>query len=110
MIDLTPIIEAIIGLLAAIITWKVIPWIKARTTAEQQAMLRATVRTLVYAAEQIYGAGKGAEKMKYVAAQLAAKGYTVDRAEIEAAVGEYINGWPQIEAVEKVESVAPTEG
>jgi len=99
MINLTPIIEAILLLLASIITYKVIPWIKARTTAEQQTMLRATVRTLVYAAEQIYGAGKGAEKLDYVAAQLAAHGYTVDRAEIEAAVGEYINGWPQIETV-----------
>lgn len=99
MIDLTPIIEAILLLLASLITYKVIPWIKARTTAEQQTMLRATVRTLVYAAEQIYGAGKGEEKLDYVAAQLVAKGFTVDRAEIEAAVGEYINGWPQIEAV-----------
>lgn len=109
MIDLTPIIEAIIGLLAAIITWKVIPWIKARTTAEQQTMLRATIRTLVYAAEQIYGAGKGAEKLDYVAAQLAVKGFAVDRAEIEAAVGEYINGWPKIETVETVEIAAAEE-
>lgn len=100
MIDLTPIFEAIIGLLAAIITCKVIPWIKARTTAEQQTMLRATIRTLVYAAEQIYGAGKGKEKMDYVAAQLAAKGFTVDRAEIEAAVGEYINGRPEFKQAE----------
>lgn len=106
MIDLTPIIQAVIALLASLITYKLIPWIKARTTNEQQSMLRATVKTLVYAAEQIYGAGKGSEKMDYVAAQLAAKGYTVDRMEIEAAVGEYINGWPTIEAVEKVEIAA----
>lgn len=105
MINLTPIFEAIIGLLAAIITWKVIPWIKARTTAEQQTMLRATVRTLVYAAEQIYGAGKGKEKLDYVSAQLAAKGFTVDRAEIEAAVGEYINGWPEFKQAEPEEPV-----
>ena len=99
MIDLTPIIEAILLLLASIITCKVIPWIKARTTAEQQTTLRATVRILVYAAEQLYGAGHGEEKLNYVAVQLKNKGFTVDRAEIEAAVGEYINGWPQIETV-----------
>ena len=57
-IDLTPILQAVIGLIAALITIKVIPWIKARTTAEQQALLLATTKTLVFAAEQIYGGGK----------------------------------------------------
>ena len=87
-IDLTPIIQAIIALLAAIVTYKLIPWIKAKTTNEQQAMLSATVRTLVFAAEQIYGAGKGAEKLDYVIAELQKKGYTADRAVVEAAVRE----------------------
>lgn len=91
-IDLTPLFQALIALLGAIITYKLVPWIKARTTNEQQEALRATVRTLVFAAEQVYGAGKGAEKLDYVIAQLAAKGYTVDRAEIEAAVYDYLNG------------------
>lgn len=98
-IDLTAIFQAILALLAAIITYKVIPWIKARTTNEQQSMLKAAVRTLVYAAEQIYGAGKGSEKLDFVVKQLEAQGYTVNRVEIEAAVGEYLNGWPTIEAV-----------
>ena len=64
-IDLTPIFQAIIALLAALVTYKLVPWIKARTTESQQALLSATVRTLVYAAEQLYGAGKGAEKLDY---------------------------------------------
>lgn len=98
-IDLTAIFQAILALLAAIITYKVIPWIKARTTNEQQSMLKAAVRTLVYAAEQIYGAGKGSEKLDFVVKQLEAQGYTVNRVEIEAAVGEYLNGWSTIEAV-----------
>ena len=46
MIDLTPIFEAILALLAALVTYKLIPWIKARTTAEQQSLLAATVKTL----------------------------------------------------------------
>lgn len=87
-IDLTPIIQAIIALLAAIITTKVIPWLKAKTTNEQQAMLKATIKTLVFAAEQLYGAGEGEAKMDYVIAQLEEKGFTADRAEIEAAVKE----------------------
>ena len=35
-INLTPILQALIALLASLITYKLIPWIKARTTAEQQ--------------------------------------------------------------------------
>ena len=91
MIDLTAFIEALLGLLATIITVKVIPWIKARTNAEQQAFIRATVRTLVFAAEQIYGAGAGEAKLNYVMAQLKAQGITASRAEIEAAVKENLN-------------------
>lgn len=85
-IDLTPILQAVIALLAAIITAKLIPWIKSKTTAQQQSALLATVRILVYAAEQLYGAGKGDEKLDYVCNQLRERGYEVNRAEIEATV------------------------
>jgi hypothetical protein len=49
----------VIALIASIITVKVIPWIKARTTAQQQVLLRSTTEILVRAAEQLYGSGKG---------------------------------------------------
>lgn len=91
MIDLTPIFNAIIVLLAAIVTHKIVPWVVAKTTNEQQAMLRATIRTLVFAAEQVYGAGSGSAKLQYVVEQLEAQGYTVDMNEIEAAVKENIS-------------------
>lgn len=100
MIDLTPIFEAILALLAALVTYKLIPWIKARTTAEQQSLLAAMVRTLVYAAEQLYGAGKGAEKLDYVISELEKRGFTADRAAIEAAVAEQLN-YIQAEKSEK---------
>lgn len=87
-IDLTPIVQAVIGLLAALITYKLIPLIKAKTTAEQQALLQVTVRTLVYAAEQIYGSGAGEKKLQYVKQQLQARGFDVDINQIEAAVKE----------------------
>lgn len=90
-IDLTPIFQAIIALLAALVTYKLIPWIKARTTESQQSLLSATVKTLVYAAEQIYGSGKGEDKLNYVVAELEKRGFTADRAEIEAAVAEAFN-------------------
>ena len=61
-IDLTTIINAIIALLAALVTYRLIPWIKARTTTEQQAQLKAAIKVAVFAAEQIFGAGHGEEK------------------------------------------------
>lgn len=87
-IDLTPLFQAVLAVLAAIVTYKVVPWIQARTTAQQQALLTAAVRVAVYAAEQLYGAGAGKDKLMYVKAQLAKKGFRVDVDEIEAAVKE----------------------
>lgn len=86
MIDLTPILQAVIGLLAALITAKVIPWIKSKTTAQQQATLALVVDVLVYGAEQIHGSGAGQQKIQYVKDELEKRGYTVDIAQIEAAV------------------------
>ena len=87
-IDLTPIFQALIALLASIITIKVIPWIKARTTAQQQAVLQSTIKILVFAAEQMYGAGNGKQKLLYVKSKLKDKGYNIDVDQIEAAVRE----------------------
>ena len=41
--------------------------------------------------DRLYGAGKGAEKLDYVIAELEKRGFTADRAEIEAAVAEQLN-------------------
>ena len=87
-IDLTPLFQAAIAFLAALVSYKLIPWIQARTTAQQQEMLRAAVSVAVYAAEQLYGAGAGKEKLMYVKGQLTKKGFKVDVDEIEAAVRE----------------------
>lgn len=91
-IDLTTIINAIIGLMAALITYRLIPWIKAKTTNEQQAYIRALVKAGVYAAEQVYKTeGMGQKKMEYVKAFLKQHGFDVNITEVEAAVAEYIN-------------------
>jgi 2-keto-3-deoxy-6-phosphogluconate aldolase len=91
-IDLTTIINAIIGLLAALVTYRLIPWIKAKTTNEQQAYIRALVKAGVYAAEQIYNTdGMGTKKMEYVKNFLLGYGFDINVTEIEAAVKEYIN-------------------
>jgi hypothetical protein len=92
-IDLTNLFNAVIALLAAIITAFVIPWIKAKATVQQQEALLGIYRTLCYAAEQIYGAGRGEDKLAYVEAKLMDRGYTVDRDMIEATVREYFGEW-----------------
>ena len=91
-INLTQILLAIIDLIAVIITYRLIPWIKARTTNEQQAYIRALVKAGVYAAEQIYKAdGMGEKKMQFVREYLRGQGFDINTTEIEAAVSQYIN-------------------
>lgn len=64
-IDLTPLAEILISLLAVVITTYLIPWIKARTTSAQQEYIRAAAHVAVYAAEKFYGAGNGDKKLEY---------------------------------------------
>lgn len=87
MYDITPIAEAVFALAAAVITAIVIPYIKSRTTAQQQAEISAWVRVAVSAAEQIYkGSGRGEEKKQYVLAWLREHGATVDADELDALI------------------------
>lgn len=97
MIDLTPIFQALVVLIASIITYKLIPYIKSKTTVKQQQEINAWVQIAVSAAEQIFsGDGRGTEKKKYVIDWLNSKGLNVDIATIdamiEAAVYELNNG------------------
>ena len=95
-INLTPIFQALIVLLASLITYKLVPYIKARTTAKQQSTMHALYKTLVFAAEQLYGAGHGSEKFRYVQNKLAEKGYDIDADMIEATVAQYLNYAPNL--------------
>ena len=95
--NITPVIEAVFALIAAVITTAVIPYIRSRTTAQQRAEISAWVRVAVSAAEQLYkGAGRGSEKKAFVLEWLTAHGVTVDEtrldALIEAAVYELKSG------------------
>lgn len=90
-IDLTQIVVALLGLMSALITYRLVPYIKAHTTEKQQAILRAAIQTAVYAAEQMYGAGNGKKKFDYAMAWLNSQGYNVGKAEVEAAVYELLN-------------------
>lgn len=95
--NITPIIEAVAALLAAVITAVVVPYIKSKTTTDQQRQINTWVQIAVSAAEQIYaGSGRGEEKKAYVIEWLRQHGVTVDadklEAMIEAAVYDLKNG------------------
>ena len=110
-VDLTTLLQALLALLAALVTGKLIPWINSRTTERQQANLTALANTFVYAAEQVFGANKGAEKLAYVRAGLQAKGYDVDDkavlAAIEAAVKQ-MQDWTPTHTLQTLMEAAET--
>lgn len=98
MVDLTPIFNAIIALVAALITAFVIPWIKTKIKAEKLEQIKQWVTIAVQAAEQIYiGSGRGEEKKQYVLDFLNAKGYTIefDNIDIDALIEAIVFELPQ---------------
>lgn len=102
--DITPIVEAVAAALCAVVTCVLVPYIKSKTTAEQQKEINAWVKIAVSAAEQIYkGQGRGEEKKAYVLEWLRERGVTVDEARldvmIEAAVYELSQGLLPLEGV-----------
>lgn len=90
-IDLTPIFQALIVLVAALITRYVVPWIKAKTTLDQRREIRDLVSILVFAAEKLYtGSGRGEEKLAWVQERLNAHGYKLDTNELAELVNAEI--------------------
>ena len=112
--DITPIVEAVAAALCAVVTCVLVPYIKSKTTSEQQKEINAWVKIAVSAAEQIYvGSGRGEEKKAYVLEWLRAHGVTVDDekldAMIEAAVYELSQGLIPLEGVAVVEGAKGDE-
>ena len=84
MVDLTPIITAVLTLIFSLITAFLIPYIKAKTTDEQFNTIKQWVQIAVQAAEMLYvGSGRGEEKKQYVIEFLKSKGFTLNAEEIE---------------------------
>ncbi len=105
MIDLTPIANAIISLSALLITTFLIPWIKAKISAEKLAEAQKWVTIAVQAAEMIYTeSGLNKTKKNYVRSYLINKGYDFDadsiNAMIESAVLTMKQNNPDVIAVE----------
>ena len=93
MIDITPIVEGIIGLVVAIISAIIIPkirvWVNNNLTVKQIDIIKIIVQSAVQAAEQIYansekaGSSKKKYVMEYAKNKLAEIGLAIDEKEIE---------------------------
>ncbi len=84
MTNITPIVEAVVALIAAVITCFLVPYIKSKYGAEKLEEIRKWVCIAVEAAEQIFvGTGLGKQKKAYVEEFLASKGFTLDADSID---------------------------
>lgn len=86
MTDLTPVINAFIALVAALVTAFVIPWIKRNTSAKDREELLKWVEIAVMAAQQLYHQLDGSKRKEYVLDFLREKGYDVTSAEVDNAI------------------------
>ena len=87
MIDITPVVKAVIMLACVIITCVLVPYIRSKTTLSQRHELLYWVQIAVQAAEQIYkGSGRGEEKKLYVQAWLRERNIVVNDSEIDAMI------------------------
>lgn len=77
-IDLTQIIIAIFTLLFGLLVKYVIPNIKSKTDANKMEIIRAAVKSGVYAVEQLYKSRPGQEKKQMVLDYLREQGFNLD--------------------------------
>lgn len=113
MIDFTPLVEALIGLAVTAITVFLIPWLRERFGNEKLAKARGWVEIGVLAAEKLYGAGKGDEKLAYVADFLAQHKIKLDVDALKALVNAEIKKMEQAEIIvegELLENYIPPDG
>ena len=82
-IDLTQIILAILTFLFGILMRYVIPSIKSKTSANQMELIRAAVKSAVYAVEQLYKSKPGQEKKQMVLDFLREQGYVLEDKQVE---------------------------
>ncbi len=85
-IDYTDIIQAVISLVAVLITSFLIPYLKEKISKEKYEKLKTWVSVAVNAAEQLYGSKTGQQKKQYVLDYLSAKGITININEIETLI------------------------
>ena len=85
--NITDMMTALIALAAAILTTFVVPAVRQKMDSQDFAQMLKWVKIGVQAAEMIYkGTGMGKLKKAYVKDFLLSHGYTLDEAELDAAI------------------------
>ena len=85
--DITKIVVAVIGLLSAVLTVFVAPYLKTKTDIAKLEKLSKFCQQFVSAAEQtIKGTGMGTRKKEKVQDWLEEKGYNVSLDEVDSAI------------------------
>ena len=102
-IDLTQIILAVITLLFGLLMRYIIPNIKAKTNANQMELIRAAVKSAVYAVEQLYKSTPGQEKKQKVIEALAKQGYILDVDNVEEKIHLMIEAFVKELSIEQKE-------
>lgn len=100
LIDLTNLIEAVIAVLIAVAMRYLIPYLTTKLSKEQQENLATFFDIAVLAAEKLYGAKRGDEKLAYVERQLEARGIKIDTMRLKM----FVNA-----SIKKMEQATPLE-
>lgn len=109
-LDLTQIAVAIVALILTIIARYVIPYVKAKISAEDTKKLCVWTEVAVKAAEQLCKSGaieKEARK-EHVIKFLAKKGLTVDIDEVEELIESFVHQLPSLVTKKEDEEVTET--
>lgn len=85
-IDYTEFLQAVITLLATLITTFLVPYLRKKLSAEKLDELRKWVSVAVNAAEQLYKDKSGIDKKEFVVAFLLSKGIVFDVDEVNALI------------------------
>lgn len=87
MINITPFIIAIITLVTTLIGSVLVPFIRSKTTAQQQDTIKMWVDIAVMAAEQLYQGSKlGQQKKLFVLEFLETRGFHIDIEAIDSLI------------------------
>ena len=78
------------ALLAALVTYKLIPFIRSKVTEQQFSNLESAARVAVYAAEQIFSKEETNRKLNYAVDQVVKAGFDIDLDTIRAAVEQAV--------------------
>ena len=86
MIDLTPLMNALVAAAAVAVSLFLIPWLRSKTTSEQRSDLLHWVDIAVAAAQQLYHQCSGQTRLDYALSLLAEQGYNIDLRQVRDAV------------------------